>query len=77
MTNEIIDADAEQAKRNEIRARPQEDIIITEGLKSFISEKIDDVTQYNCDRCMGDCDECGLMDTMHNLKIALGIEKED
>ena len=77
MTNEIIDADAEQAKRNEIRARPQEDIIIAEELKSFISEKIDDVTQYNCDRCMEDCDECGLMDTMHNLKIALGIEKED
>ncbi|MFA5744383.1 MAG: hypothetical protein WC936_06235 [Candidatus Nanoarchaeia archaeon] len=45
--------------------------------KSYICEKIDDVTQYNCDRCMEDCDECGLMDTMHNLKIALGIEKED
>jgi len=55
----------------------QEAVIITEELKSFISEKIDDVTQYNCDRCMEDCDECGLMDTMHNLKIALGIEKED
>ena len=77
MTNAIIGADAEQAKRNEIRALPQEDIIIAEELKSFISEKIDDVTQYNCDRCMEDCDECGLMDTMHNLKIALGIEKED
>ena len=77
MTNTIIDTDAEQAKRNEIRALPQEDIIIAEELKSFISEKIDDVTQYNCDRCMEDCDECGLMDTMHNLKIALGIEKED
>ena len=51
--------------------------LTTPELKSFISEKIDDVTQYNCDRCMGDCDECGLMDTMHNLKIALGIEKED
>ena len=55
----------------------QEAVIITEELKSFISEKIDDVTQYNCDRCMEDCDECGLMDTMHNLKIALGIDEED
>jgi len=26
---------------------------------------------------MEDCDECGLMDTMHNLKIALGIDEED
>ena len=77
MTNAIIGADAEQAKRNEIRARAQEAVIITEELKSFISEKIDDVTQYNCDRCMEDCDECGLMDTMHNLKIALGIDEED
>ena len=76
MTKAIIDADAEQAKRNEIRTRAQEDIIIAEELKSFISEKIDDVTQYNCERCMEDCDECGLMDTMHNLKVALGIEKE-
>ena len=75
MTHAIIDTDAEQAKRDEIRA--QDAVIIAEELKSFISEKIDDVTQYNCDRCMEDCDECGLMDTMHNLKIALGIDEED
>jgi hypothetical protein len=77
MTNAIIDADAEQAKRDDIRARAQEAVIITEELKSFISEKIDDVTHYNCERCMEDCDECGLMDTMHNLKVAFGIDEEN
>ena len=33
MTNEIIDADAEQAKRNEIRVKAQEAVIIAEEIE--------------------------------------------
>ncbi len=33
MTNAIINADAEQAKRNEIRARAQPEIIIAEEIE--------------------------------------------
>ena len=33
MTNEIIDADAEQAKRTDIRARAQEAVIIAEEVE--------------------------------------------
>ena len=33
MTKAIIDADAEQAKRNEIRARAQESVIIAEEVE--------------------------------------------
>lgn len=45
--------------------------------KSYICEKIDEVHEMRCDRCMEDCDDCGLPDTMYSLKVALGIEKED
>jgi len=45
--------------------------------KSYICEKIDDVHESRCNRCMEDCDDCGLPDTIYSLKVALGIEKED
>lgn len=50
---------------------------LTNELKIYIIEKIDDVIEANCNCCMEDCDCCGLLDTMHTLKVALGIEKED
>jgi len=45
--------------------------------KSYICEKIDEVHEMRCDRCMEDCGDCGMPDTMYSLKVALGIEKED
>jgi hypothetical protein len=51
--------------------------ILSDEIKLFISEKIDEVTKFNCNNCIYDCDECGILDIMHNLKVVLGIEKEE
>lgn len=51
--------------------------LLTDELKTYISEKIDDVIIANCRICMEDCDWCGIPDLKHNLKVALGIKKED